>query len=464
MVRSWSRLCSQTAARNASGLFIQTLADHASLRKHLCGHVVAMAPLGFSAHALGRVAERHLEVILGTPDALVNKFKWLRRFFAPWGDELVDDLRRTTIPPACLPAVVQDGLLVVSESDATLAVGCISRLHKAALAGPFVFWAWTKEGLAQHMRTLVAAGLFTTEADARQGCMSRNMLLAACKVEWYVWRKAAVLEAGGTMEHVHLACCRNGHIQAALPGLLLFKRSRSVPVRIAHLCFYRARLYAVSPHLQVGNADSRSLQSSRALDRCCSRRGHATPACTYRGAFGITCAFVSADRQRAMAALSADGVRDSAVPSFDAHLASAEGQTELRSFRERVSTRAEAQIQELAEGVTERSRQTEHAICTQQHAPCVCSLRPLLLQLQWFMCPCSAAQSGAVGRSRAQGGACSGDRPPCRPARRRDDCSIASASAPHARGLPAAHRDAALVQLPAGGCGSAMDPKGSEGK
>ena len=350
MVRSWSRLCTRTATRNASGLLIRTLADHASFRKHLCGHVAAMAPLGFSAHALGRVAERHLPAILGTPDALVEHFNMLRRFFAPWGDELVDDLNRTTISQDCLPAVVQDGLLVASVSDA---VNCISRLHKAALAGPFVFWAWSEEGLAQHMRTLVEAGLFTTEADARQGCMSRNALLAACKVEWYVWRKAAVLEAGGTMEHVHVACCRNGHIQAALPGLLLFKRSRSVPVRVARLRFYLARRYAVSPRSQVGNADSRSLQSSRSLNcRCCSRRGHATPACTCRGAFGITSAFVSAERRRAMAALSAVGVRGSAGPSFDAHLASTEGQAEFCSFRDRVSTRALAHIQALEQGKT----------------------------------------------------------------------------------------------------------------
>ena len=80
---------------------------------------------------------------------------------------------------------------------------------------------------------------------------------------------------------------------------------------------------------------------------------HATLACARRGAFGITSAFNVASRERTLAAFSADGVRGGAGPSFNAHLASAEGQAELRSFRERVFTRAEAHIQELAKGMTE---------------------------------------------------------------------------------------------------------------
>ena len=240
MVRSWSQLW-KSDHKNASDRLIRTLADHASFSARVRGHVDAMVPLGFNAHALGRVAERHLPTILGTSEALVEHVKMLRRFFAPWGDELVDDLRRTTIPAVCLPAVVQKGALDVSVPAAPQADTCISRLHKAALAGPAHFWAWTEDGLAEHMRTLVAAGLFTTEAHARRGCMLRPMLLALYKLEWYVRRKAAVLEAGGSMADVHLACCASGSVQAALPCLLLFKRSRWVLRRVVRLFICLAR-------------------------------------------------------------------------------------------------------------------------------------------------------------------------------------------------------------------------------
>ena len=80
------------------------------------------------------------------------------------------------------------------------------------------------------------------------------------------------------------------------------------------------------------------------------------------------------------------------------------------------------------------------------------------------MCPCSATQSRAVGGRRAQGGSRSVTRPPCTPARRRGVCSIVSASAAHARGLPAAHRNAAFMQPPAGVCWCGMVSKGRGGK
>ena len=215
--------------KGASGRLIRTLTNHAQFRERLDGHVAAMAPLGLNAHALGRVATRHLPALLGTPEALAKHFLMLCDFFAPWGNELVDDLRRTTVPAVCLPAVLQNAALDVSVPAAPSADTCISRLHKAALAGPTSFWAWTEDGLEEHMRTLVEAGLFTTEARARCGCMSKNNLLSSYKLEWYVWRKAAVLEAGGSMADVHLACGANGNLQSAFPCLLLFKRSRCAP-------------------------------------------------------------------------------------------------------------------------------------------------------------------------------------------------------------------------------------------
>ena len=228
MERSWRYLCLQGTAQGSNTRLVRTLTDHAAFRARLLNHVGAMAPLGFNAHAVGRLAERHLPAILVTSEALVKQCTMLRRFFAPWGDELVGDLRRTTIPAVCLPAVVRTGVLDVSVPDAPPADTRISRLHKAVLAGPGFVWAWSKDGLAEHMRTLVEAGLFTTEADARRGCMSRIKLLEPYKLEWYIGRRAAVLEAGGTMDDVHLACCQEGNIQTALPCLLLFERSRYV--------------------------------------------------------------------------------------------------------------------------------------------------------------------------------------------------------------------------------------------
>ena len=82
------------------------------------------------------------------------------------------------------------------------------------------------------------------------------------------------------------------------------------------------------------------------LQRC----SHATLVRARRGALGITSAFKRITRERALAAFSADGVRRGAGHSFSVHLASAEGQAELHAFQERVSTRAEAQLKELAEG------------------------------------------------------------------------------------------------------------------
>ena len=57
------------------------------------------------------------------------------------------------------------------------------------------------------MRTLVAAGLFHSDAEAQSECMLRPKLLMSRQLRWYVERKAAVLEAGGSMDDVLAACC-----------------------------------------------------------------------------------------------------------------------------------------------------------------------------------------------------------------------------------------------------------------
>ena len=47
-------------------------------------------------------------------------------------------------------------------------------------------------------------------------------------LRWYVVRKAAVLEAGGSMDDVLAACCDTGSLQAAYPCLLLWVRLSGV--------------------------------------------------------------------------------------------------------------------------------------------------------------------------------------------------------------------------------------------
>ena len=76
------------------------------------------------------------------------------------------------------------------------------------------------------MRTLVAAGLFDSDAEARRECMLRPQLLMSRQLRWYILRKAAVLEAGGSMGDVLAACCLTQSLEAALPCLLLWQLSR----------------------------------------------------------------------------------------------------------------------------------------------------------------------------------------------------------------------------------------------
>jgi hypothetical protein len=55
--------------------------------------------------------------------------------------------------------------------------------------------------------------------------MARLQLLRVRNLRWFLERKAAVLEAGGTIEDVRTACCQTGSLRAALPCLLLYQRS-----------------------------------------------------------------------------------------------------------------------------------------------------------------------------------------------------------------------------------------------
>ena len=113
----------------------------------------------------------------------------LREVFGPAADELAADIRRTGITPACLPAVAHD----VAECHDAAADSAMSCLHKAVLAGPADIMQWTQEGLEEHLRRLVAAGLFASEAEARRECMRRwNKLLTRSHVG-----VAAAAQGGG---------------------------------------------------------------------------------------------------------------------------------------------------------------------------------------------------------------------------------------------------------------------------
>ena len=92
----------------------------------------------------------------------------------------------------------------------------LSSVHRAMLAGPDNVLGWTREGLKQHMRTLVAAGLFHSDAEARRECMLQPRLLKSRTLRWYVERKAAVLEVGGTLDDARAVCASTPSMQAVL--------------------------------------------------------------------------------------------------------------------------------------------------------------------------------------------------------------------------------------------------------
>ena len=202
--------------------------DPEQFRAHLQAHLAAMEPLGFNAHALGVLAARNPHIILAPPEALAARYKMLRGVFGAAADELVrGTLSHTGITPACLPAVAHDTLDAAERAKAGSAISC---LHKAILSGPNAVMGWSPEGLEAHLRTLVAAGLFHSEAEARRGCMRRwGNLLASHTLEWYLQRRAAVLAAGGSADDVRAVCSQTVGLPVVRRGLLLWQRARCAP-------------------------------------------------------------------------------------------------------------------------------------------------------------------------------------------------------------------------------------------
>ena len=204
--------------------------DPTAFRAKLQAHIDTMEPLGFNAHALGVMAARNLHLFLGCPQVLAARYVMLRKAFALWGDELADSINRTKIPNTCLPAVaisIADGnarSIKTTQRSATSGPATISCLHKAMLAGPVSLMCFASDGLDIQMRRLVA-GLCASDSDARRQCMLQTKLVNRRTLEWYLERKAAVLEASGTLEGARAACCQNGSLQTSLECVLLWQRS-----------------------------------------------------------------------------------------------------------------------------------------------------------------------------------------------------------------------------------------------
>ena len=203
--------------------------DPTAFRVNVRAHVDIMERHGFNAHALGVLASRVISLFLDPPQELADRFVMLRRFFAPWGNELADDLSRTKIASECLPAVALWALDATGDCSATLDQLAISRLHKLMLSGPVCVLELTRTRLREQMATLAAAGLCATGADARRMCMSHSALINAFRLSWYLERKAAVLESGGTLLDARAACCCGGAMQASLPCVLLWQRAKCEP-------------------------------------------------------------------------------------------------------------------------------------------------------------------------------------------------------------------------------------------
>ena len=150
-----------TATNSAGHKLALCTRDPTLFRANLHAQVTTMGPLGFTAHALGLLASRSLEVFLQESQALEARYTMLREVFGPCADEIADDIRYTDITPACLPAIAHDGL-DASKQAASTSGHAISYLHKAILSGPAIM-QWSRAGLEKHMNTLVAGGLFADE-------------------------------------------------------------------------------------------------------------------------------------------------------------------------------------------------------------------------------------------------------------------------------------------------------------
>ena len=145
--------------------------DPVALRANLREHVATMKPLGFNAHALGRLASRSLPLLLAAPQALAAHYSMLRDVFGPCADELAKCLGATNIMSHCLPAVAHDAVHAAAGADTKLA---ISYLHKAMLSGHVSILRYSRVALEAHLQTLVDVGLFASGTDARAGCMQQS--------------------------------------------------------------------------------------------------------------------------------------------------------------------------------------------------------------------------------------------------------------------------------------------------
>ena len=134
------------------------------------------------------------------------------------------------------------------------------------LAGRTDVLRYTREGLKAHMRTLVAAGILTTEADARRACLLQLSLFVAHKLDWYLARRAAVLEFGGSAEDVLTACGQSYSLHVLLKCLLLFKRAECA----ANMSYAKGQRVALKA--------SASLQAAAAAEHT-SAYGHVYSSC-----------------------------------------------------------------------------------------------------------------------------------------------------------------------------------------
>ena len=198
--------------------------DPASFRANLREHIATMKPLGFNAHALGKIASRVLRLLLGSPQSLAVHYAMLRDVFGPCADGLATSLRATNIKPECLPAVAPGKLRTVAGAALGKPISC---LHKAMLSGPDVILRCTREALEAHLQALVDVRLFASGAEARAGCMQRHLqLLTSHTLQWLVQRKAVALVARGSEDDMRRVCSRTSSMPAVLRSLLLWQRAR----------------------------------------------------------------------------------------------------------------------------------------------------------------------------------------------------------------------------------------------
>ena len=277
VLRGCHRLLTQTAvgADKKQQIFV---AKTEPWQAHLRALVTTMAQYGFNPTAIGALAARDAGVVLRDPDRLAVQFEMLRAFFAPYGDALAVLPRMTKGVPGCLPAVVPEAMRTVDSGRKSGRHADVSCVHRAMLFAHSDVLSWTREGLTQHVRKLVAVGLFEGETEARQGCMLRPWLLQSRQARWYLERKAAVLEAGGSMDDALAACCATGAVARALPVLMLWQHTQcAAPNASCQLSF--AIVVALDQCARLHGGDSAHLHSAKLIEvYVCAGHRSASPA------------------------------------------------------------------------------------------------------------------------------------------------------------------------------------------